>query len=186
MEIALVVIVSYFIGSISFAVLISKMAGLGDITKHGSGNPGATNMARLGGKKLAALNLILDALKGTLAVYIGQQLGFPVIAFVAVVMGHCFTVFLKFKGGKGVATTIGALLLLNLHIGVTAIVIWVITFLVFRISSLAALLAINLTMLKVAIWYNMDPMIWGLIIVSLLITYKHKANIKRLINGTEK
>ncbi|PIR31931.1 MAG: acyl-phosphate glycerol 3-phosphate acyltransferase [Alphaproteobacteria bacterium CG11_big_fil_rev_8_21_14_0_20_44_7] len=185
MQILIITAISFLIGSIPFAIVISKLAGLGDITKFGSGNPGATNMVRFGGKKLAAATLILDALKGALAVWIASQFGLPALAFVAVIFGHCFSIFLKFKGGKGVATTFGALLVLNWVAGLAALGIWLCTFLIFRISSVAALTSINLMVIISGIfWY--EEFFWEMLAIAVLVTIRHHSNIRKLIKGEEK
>lgn len=164
--------------------MISKIAGLGDIRKFGSGNPGATNMARFGGKKLAAINLVLDALKGALAVWLGKCFGYEGVAFFAVVVGHCYSAFLGFKGGKGVATTLGGLIALSPIAGVMAVVIWLTVFALFRISSLSAIISLNLVAFASAVWWYRE-VFWFMLLVALLVTYRHKGNIKRLINGVE-
>ncbi len=179
------IIISYFLGSIPFAVIIARLSGIGDITKHGSGNPGATNMMRIGGKKLGAINFLLDFAKGTLAVKIGEYMGHEQSAFVAVVVGHCFSIFLRGKGGKGVATTLGGLFGLNPAAGALAIGIWVAMFVAFRISSLSALSAFSITTIAAAIFWC-SQVFWAMLLVTLLVIYRHKANIKRLLNGSEK
>jgi len=132
-------LLAYLLGSIPFAVIVAKIAGIGDVTKFGSGNPGATNITRMGGKKLGAITLLLDGLKGFAAGYF-----FGIWGMVAAIMGHCFPVWLKFKGGKGVATTIGAYLAIEPIFGGVTIAIWLAMFLAFRISSLSALTALNI------------------------------------------
>lgn len=181
----LVILTSYILGSIPFAVIIAKISGIGDITKQGSGNPGATNMMRIAGKKLGALNFLLDFAKGTLAVKIGAHYGFADIAFVAVVMGHCFPIWLRFKGGKGVATFLGGLLGLNPITGLLAIGTWIVVFVVFRISSLSAMVMIFTTITASAIfWYH--EFFWAVLAVGLLVIIRHKSNILRLLSGSEK
>ena len=175
---------AYLIGSIPFAVIIARFAGIGDITKMGSGNPGATNMARQGGKKLGALTLLLDAIKGVIAVIIGKQLGFAAAAALFVVFGHCFSIFLKFRGGKGVATTLGALLSLYSLTGIIFAMFWLILFFAFRISSLAALIGIWLTAIA-AYFFWFGNLFFVTIFFALLLTIRHKSNIKKLIEGSE-
>jgi glycerol-3-phosphate acyltransferase PlsY len=181
----IVILTSYLLGSIPFAVIIARISGIGDITKHGSGNPGATNMLRLGGKKLGAINFLLDFAKGTLAVKIGEYLGHEQSAFVAVVVGHCFSIFLRGKGGKGVATTLGGLFGLNPVAGALAIGVWVAVFAAFRISSLSAISAFSITTIAAAIFWC-SQVFWAMLPVTVLVIYRHKANIKRLLDGSEK
>ena len=151
----------------------------------GSGNPGATNMLRVAGKKLGAINFALDFLKGFIAVKIGAHCGYANVALIAAVVGHCFPIFLRFKGGKGVATMLGGLLALNPITGFLAIGVWLTTFVAFRISSLSALVAIVVTVAaSMVYWYN--DFFWAVFAVGILVVYRHKANIKRLLNGEEK
>ena len=169
-------IVSYLIGSIPFAVLVSRFFKLGDITKFGSGNPGATNMVRLGGKKLGVLTFALDAAKGAVAVALFSSQ----IAFLAVILGHCFSVFLKFKGGKGVATFLGALLIFNFYAAILCAAIWCVVFLLFRISAVSALSAINIT--AIVSGFLWPESFVGLAAAAILISYRHKQNITDLLS----
>ena len=179
------IIVCYLIGSIPFAVIIAKIAGIGDITKMGSGNPGATNMLRVAGKKLGAINFLLDFAKGFLAVKFGEHFGYENAALLAVVVGHCFSVFLHGRGGKGVATTLGGLLGLNPLTGFLAIGVWLTVFVAFRISSLSALVTMSATIIaSMVYWY--DDFFWAVFVVGALVIYRHKANIQRLLSGSEK
>lgn len=173
-------LVAYLLGSMPFAVIIAKIAGIGDVTKFGSGNPGATNITRMGGKKLGAITLILDGLKGFIAGYF-----FGVWGGLAAIIGHCFPIWLKFKGGKGVATAIGAYLAINPLFGGVTISIWLIMFALFRISSLSALTALNLVP-YFALFYLHDKTL-GFVSLALgvFIAWRHKSNIKKLIEGTE-
>ncbi len=184
MDAVIVAIVSYLIGSIPFAVIISYIFKLGDIRKFGSGNPGATNMLRFGGKKPAAATLLLDAGKGALAVWLAVKFDAGNIGFLAVIIGHCFSLFLRFKGGKGVATTLGGLLMLNTVAGVVCVGLWIAVYLLSRISSAAALVSINLTALASLFFW---PWIsYVMLPVAGLITFRHKSNIRKLLEGTEK
>ena len=179
-----VAVIAYIIGCVPFALIVGYAGGIGDIRNLGSGNPGATNMARQGGKKLGAITLVLDAGKGAIAVYIGRKLGWPVVAALFVVLGHCFSLFLKFKGGKGVATTLGALLVLQPVIGLTYLGIWLLVFIIYRISSLSAMIGIWTTALaSLFLWYGTITLL--LYFLAILITWRHKSNIKKLLAGTE-
>ena len=172
-------VISYLLGSVPFAVIVARLGGIGDITKQGSGNPGATNMARVGGKKLGAITLLLDALKGFVAAYF-----FGIWGAVAAIIGHCFPIFLKFKGGKGVATTLGAYLALSPLFGGFTILLWLLVFAMFRISSVAALAALNIVPF-IALYY-FDQLTYALITaIGLLVTWRHNSNIKKLLEGTE-
>ena len=182
-------IASYLIGSISSAVIICKALGLPDPRTQGSKNPGATNVLRVGGKKIAAFVLIFDGLKGAAPVFIGDYYGFGLIALTLTVLcaflGHIFPVFFRFKGGKGVATYLGGLIAINLLAGLIFSIIWLLVAKVLKISSLAALIA---TALSPFYFYLItgdlkSTTIIGLI--SLLIFYTHRDNIKRLINKDE-
>ena len=182
-------IASYLIGSISSAVIICKALGLPDPRTQGSKNPGATNVLRLGGKKIAAFVLIFDGLKGAAPVFIGDYYGFGLIALtltaLCTFLGHIFPVFFRFRGGKGVATYLGGLIAINLLVGLIFSLIWLLVAKVLKISSLAALIA---TALSPFYFYLItgdlrSTAIIGLI--SLLIFYTHRDNIKRLINKDE-
>jgi len=182
-------IASYLIGSISSAVIICKALGLPDPRTQGSKNPGATNVLRLGGKKIAAFVLIFDGLKGAVPVFIGDYYGFGLIALtltaLCTFLGHIFPVFFRFRGGKGVATYLGGLIAINLLVGLIFSLIWLLVAKVLKISSLAALIA---TALSPFYFYLItgdlrSTAIIGLI--SLLIFYTHRDNIKRLINKDE-
>ena len=182
-------IVSYLIGSISSAIIISKALGLPDPRTQGSKNPGATNVLRVGGKNLAAFVLILDAFKGAVPVYIVSYYGFGLTALtftiLFAVLGHIFPVFFRFRGGKGVATYLGGLITINFLAGLIFSLIWLLVAKVLKISSLAALIA---TALSPFYFYLITgEMVSTLIIglISLLIFYTHRDNIKRLINKEE-
>lgn len=181
-------IFGYLIGSIPFGLVLTKLAGLGDIRAIGSGNIGATNVLRTGSKKLAALTLLLDGGKGAAAVLLAAVIGSDEAAMVAglsAIIGHCFPLWLKFRGGKGVATTLGMLLALAPWTGLGACVIWLGTALLFRYSSLAALIAI-LAAPPLSHFIYADPNLTGTCaILTLLIWFKHRANIRRLIKGEE-
>ena len=192
-------IIAYLVGSIPFGLLLTKMAGHGDVREIGSGNIGATNVLRTGSKKLAALTLLLDAGKAALA----SQLYYWLLLSLAssddiiifhidkaitlglfAIIGHCFPVWLKFKGGKGVATALGVLLAAVPYAGLIAAIAWIISAFAFRISSLAALIASTVAPIATFFIYGQDPAIICAII-TLLVWIRHKDNIKRIIAGTE-
>ena len=182
-------IASYFIGSISSAVIICKILGLPDPRTQGSKNPGATNVLRLGGKKIAAFVLTFDGLKGAVPVFIGVYYGFGLTALtltaLCAFLGHVYPVFFRFRGGKGVATYIGGLIAINLLAGLIFSVIWLLVAKVLKTSSLAALIATALS--PFYFYFITGDMGSTLIIgvISLLIFYTHRDNIKRLINKEE-
>lgn len=176
----------YLIGSIPFGLVITKLAGLGDIRDIGSGNIGATNVLRTGRKDLALATLLLDSGKGAIAVLIASHWGLQAEMGAALgsVLGHLFPVWLKFKGGKGVATTLGVLLAFVPLAGLTACVTWAITAAITRISSLSALMAMLIAPFATAYFYT-PKWSWLVGTIAILVWYKHKENIKRILNGTE-
>lgn len=193
LELTLLSLAAYLLGSISFAIVIAKVYGLPDPRSHGSGNPGATNMLRTGRKSAAALTLLGDALKGYVAVWLAQwataQYGLPgyapYLAALAAFLGHLFPVFFGFKGGKGVATAVGVLLALDARLGGLCILTWGAVFAVTRISSLSALVAATLAPLF-GWWLIGGGMETGiLILLSLLILARHHSNIRKLLSGKE-
>lgn len=177
----------YLCGSIPFGLILTRMAGLGDVRKIGSGNIGATNVLRTGNKKLAAATLLADALKGTAAVVAARQvLGMEaaLLAGLGAFLGHLYPVWLKFKGGKGVATYLGVLLGLAPLIVIVFAVVWLGMAKVFRYSSLAALTAA--VVVPIALYLYGRPEVASLFVVMSLITIlKHHENIGRLLSGTE-
>lgn len=177
----------YLLGSIPFGLVIAKMAGLGDIRNIGSGNIGATNALRTGKKWVALLTLIGDVGKGVAAVLLARAVLHPevgVLAGVAAFLGHLYPVWLGFKGGKGVATYLGIAAAVLLPVGIGASLVWLVTFLLFRFSSLASLNAALLAPIFAA-GMGQGRLVAPLAILSALIFWRHKANIKRLANGTE-
>jgi len=193
MFIVFFIVPAYLIGSLSFAVIISRLFGLPDPRKHGSGNPGATNMLRTGRKSAAALTLIGDMAKGWLAVflarYFGNQYGIEITATysaaVAVFLGHLYPIFFGFKGGKGVATALGILFAISPWLGLTTLVSWLIVFAFTRTSSLAALTAATLApILGMYLIGGALPVV-ALCIISALIFWRHRTNIRRLLAGEE-
>lgn len=185
MTIVLAALLGYLLGSVPFGLVITKAAGLGDIRAIGSGNIGATNVLRTGRKDLALATLVLDGGKGAIAVLIAYALDWPPeIAGAAAFLGHCFPVWLKFNGGKGVATFLGTILALWFPAGLFACAIWLIIAFAFRFSSLGALVAAAATPL---VLFSMDKPSYAIAaaFMAALIVFRHKANIKRLIEGTE-
>jgi len=185
---ALCALVAYLMGSIPFGLVLTRLAGQGDIRKIGSGSIGATNVLRTGNKSLAAATLLLDAGKGAAAVLIGQSLGgpdFAVIAAFMVIVGHLFSVWLRFHGGKGIATGLGVMLALSWPAGLIALVVWVILAAVVRISSLASM--ISAASAPIALWFVTHDMqfVQTAGLIALLIIVKHHSNILRLIKGEE-
>lgn len=187
------VIAAYVIGSISFAVLMSKAFHLPDPRSYGSHNPGATNVLRSGKKMAAALTLFGDAAKGWLAVNLTLHFAphdenyLPLIAMVAlaVFIGHLFPIFLRFKGGKGVATALGVLLALNVWLGLAALITWIVVALIFRLSSLAALLAALAAPVYALLLSLPREFLIAALVMSLLLIWRHKSNIQNLLAGKE-
>ncbi len=179
----------YLLGSVSSAVLVSKLLGLPDPRQSGSGNPGATNVLRLGNKLAAALTLLGDVLKGVLPVLIAKYLDAETtgvaLAGLGAFLGHLFPVFFGFAGGKGVATSLGIFLALNPLIAGSQVVLWALMALVFRYSSLAALVTALATPILLS-WQMDDPVLTGFgIILAALLVFRHRANIVRLAQGNE-
>jgi acyl phosphate:glycerol-3-phosphate acyltransferase len=181
--------VAYFIGSISSAIIICRLMGLPDPREQGSGNPGATNVMRIGGKKAAAITLLGDLLKGLIPVYIAKLLGVSVellvIIGLAAFMGHLYPVFFNFKGGKGVATSIGVLLGFSWWLGLAFVGTWLLIYKVGKISSVSALCASVLS--PVYAWFiSGNIVIVGVsAVMMVLLLWRHKRNIQRLLNGEE-
>jgi len=187
----LVVIGGYLLGSIPFGLVLTRLAGLGDIRSIGSGNIGATNVLRTGRKALAAVTVILDGGKGWLAVYVvGRDWGFVegldagLFAGFAAVIGHNFPIWLKFRGGKAVATTLGVLLAAYFPAGVAACAVWLVTAAVFRYSSLAGMVGLAAPPVY-AFWAGAYPVMITAVALALLSVFRHRANIERLIRGEE-
>jgi glycerol-3-phosphate acyltransferase PlsY len=184
----LVAVFGYLLGSIPFGLVLTRAAGLGDIRAIGSGNIGATNVLRTGNKKLAAATLLLDGAKGAVAVLIARALAGEDAALIAglfSILGHVFPLWLKFKGGKGVATTLGILLALSPLVGALACATWLVMAFAFRYSSLSALTALALSPAYVFfLEHNLKAAII-FALVALLVFYTHRSNIQRLIKGEE-
>lgn len=180
---------AYLMGSLSTAVIVSKLSGLPDPREQGSKNPGATNVLRLGGKKAAALTLAGDALKGLIPLLLAHYLAAPpdVLAAVglAAFLGHLFPVFFGFKGGKGVATALGVLSGFSGWVGLAVLATWILTAYLFRFSSLAALVAAILS--PVYVWFLLhSPVLTGAALsMALLLVSRHRSNIERLLKGEE-
>jgi len=187
------VIAAYLLGSISFAVVTSKAFGIADPRTYGSGNPGATNVLRSGKKAAAALTLFGDAAKGWLAVFVAikfaphDQSGLLLVALVAlaVFLGHVFPVFLKFQGGKGVATALGILLALSVWLGLAVLATWLFMAVVFRYSSLSALVAAIAAPIYAMLFQLRIELVIATAIMSLLLLWRHKSNIQNLMSGKE-
>jgi glycerol-3-phosphate acyltransferase PlsY len=184
---------AYLLGSLSFAVIVSRFMGLADPRSYGSKNPGATNVLRSGNRTAAAMTLLFDALKGTLAVLIAQalapRLGFAetTIAFVglAAFLGHLWPVFFHFKGGKGVATALGVLLGLNPLLALATLATWLIIAYFFRYSSLAAIVAALFAPFYELLIWGPSPAALAVAVMGLLLVWRHSGNIKKLLAGTE-
>ena len=184
-----VILAAYLLGSVPFAMISSKLFGLADPRTYGSGNPGATNVLRSGNKKAALFTLLGDALKGWVAVFAAQQAGLSdaLIGLVAlaVFFGHLFPVFLKFKGGKGVATAAGVLLALDPILGLMVLGTWLLVAYVSRYSSLAALVAAATAPLYSALMHGTDGQFAVVGVIALALIIKHWQNLQRLMAGQE-
>ena len=181
-------IAAYLLGSVPFGLIFTKISGRGDIRGIGSGNIGATNVLRTGSRKLAGLTLIFDAGKGSVAVAVAGHFAGSQMAAVAgllVVAGHCFPIWLKFVGGKGVATSLAVFATLDLRLGGLFILVWIVTALLSRFSSLAALCAV--LAVTTGSFFLLDDVVTQIIILALsaLVWTRHHTNIGRLLNGTE-
>jgi glycerol-3-phosphate acyltransferase PlsY len=186
-------LVAYLIGSLSFAVLVSRAMGLSDPRSYGSGNPGATNVLRSGNKGAALLTLLLDALKGYLPVWAVAVYGSPfglgegtaAMVGVAAFLGHLWPVFFGFKGGKGVATAGGVLMGLNPWLGIATLCTWLIIAYFFRYSSLAAIASAAFAPFYQLLIWGSGPIAIATGVMGLLLVWRHGANIQKLLNGTE-
>ncbi|MBA8770518.1 glycerol-3-phosphate acyltransferase [Wolbachia pipientis] len=186
MERYVILTLSYILGSIPFSLIITRIKGI-NLREVGSGNIGATNVARTGNKSLAALALLLDSFKGFIAVYIAQQFFDDnlciYISAILAVLGHMFPIWLKFSGGKGVATTLGILIAFNIDITLVFVIIWIIVFLAFRYSSLASLSATS-TAVAWSFFFQRNLFL-TLLIIGVLVFLKHHRNIVNLLQGKE-
>jgi len=186
-------IAAYLLGSISFAVVMSRAFGLNDPRTYGSKNPGATNVLRSGSKKAAIATLIGDAAKGWLAVWLAVQFGSQfgidddgvALVAIAVFLGHLWPVFFRFVGGKGVATALGVLLGINPWLGLATLATWLIIAYAFRYSSLAALIAAIFAPLYYGLLFGVDSILFSVIVMSGLLIWRHAGNIGNLMAGKE-
>jgi len=187
------IVIAYLIGSLSFAVLVSKAFGLPDPHSYGSGNPGATNVLRTGNRLAALLTLAGDAAKGSLAVFLADRFawrfgvddtGIAAVAL-AVFAGHLFPVFFRFKGGKGVATAAGILFALDWRVGLGTLGTWLVIALFFRYSSLAALVAAAFAPFAAALVLGVNAYAAAVLAISALLVWRHRENIGKLVAGTE-
>jgi len=186
----IVLVAAYLIGSLSSAIILCKIAGLPDPRSQGSGNPGATNVLRFGGKKLAATVLIIDVVKGVLPVVIARYLDLDITwlaatAFAAF-LGHLYPVFFGFKGGKGVATALGGFLALSPELAGIILFSWFIIFLVSRISSLSAIIASALAPVYSLWLIDSVNARWIILVMAIMLLLRHRGNIQRLLAGEEK
>ena len=187
------VAVAYLIGSVSFAVVVSRLMGLADPRTYGSGNPGATNVLRSGSKAAALLTLLGDALKGVVAVLLARHLGAEMgwgettvmLAGLAAFIGHLYPLFHRFKGGKGVATAAGVLLAVDPLVGAATSLTWLLIAFFFRYSSLAALVAALFAPLWQFFVHGASSRVLAIAVISVLLVWRHRANIAKLLAGTE-
>ena len=180
-------VMGYLLGSIASGMILARVMNLGDLRSIGSGNIGATNVLRTGNKLAAALTLLFDGAKGAVAVLIARQIGgedAAQIAGLAAFIGHCYPVWLGFKGGKGVATFLGLWLALAWPVGLACCAIWLLTALITRISSLSALVAAASAMVWAIVFDRSETLLLGALVVALVF-WRHRSNIARLMNGTE-
>ena len=186
MDIFIIVSYSYLLGSIPFGLIYSKIAGLGDVRNIGSGNIGATNVLRTGNKQVAAYTLLSDIAKGSIAVLITNKFFSEhiLLSFLIVYLGHIFPIWLKFKGGKGVATFIGGILIINYVLCLVFLITWAVVAKVFKISSLSAIAGFIVTLLTAFVLYdqNLSLLMFFFTVFSI---YTHRDNIKRIVSGKE-
>ena len=187
MQTAAVIVAAYLLGSISFGIVVSRLAGLPDPRTYGSKNPGATNVLRTGKRAMAALTLVGDAAKGFVAVWIALVLAPWAAAYagVAAFLGHLYPVFHRFQGGKGVATAAGVLLGLDAWLGLGTIITWIVIAAFFRYSSLASLVAALFAVFYSFWLFGLAPVTAAVAFIAGLLVWRHRANIGRLVAGTE-
>jgi glycerol-3-phosphate acyltransferase PlsY len=188
----LLVLGAYLIGSISFAVVVSRFMGLPDPHSYGSGNPGATNVLRSGSKKAALLTLLGDAMKGATALWAAHAIagfawspGMAGAVALAAFVGHLYPVYFRFKGGKGVATAAGILFALDWRLGLTILGVWLTVAVVSRYSSLAAIAAATLAPVAAWWWTGAGHVTAAVLVMALLLVMRHASNIHKLLNGSE-
>ncbi|OYU27994.1 MAG: glycerol-3-phosphate acyltransferase [Burkholderiales bacterium PBB2] len=189
----LAALVGYLVGSLSFAVIVSRAMGLSDPRSYGSGNPGATNVLRSGNKAAAILTLVFDALKGYVPVLLVLQFGArfglgegtAALVGLAAFLGHLWPVFFRFEGGKGVATAAGVILALNPVLGAATLLTWLAIAYFTRYSSLAAIVSAAFAPIYEMFGWGTGPNVGVLVLMGLLLVWRHSANIKKLMNGTE-
>lgn len=193
MVLLITVIAAYLLGSVSFAVVVSRAYRLPDPREYGSGNPGATNVLRSGRKSAAALTLLGDSAKGWLAVFCAQQWSGDgrevamAFAALAVILGHMYPLFHGFKGGKGVATALGVLLGLNWVLALGTMATWITIAVFFRYSSLAALVSAVFSVFFTLILFNAGhPFLWSVAVIAALLVWRHRSNIRNLLSGKER
>lgn len=193
MVLLIIVIAAYLLGSVSFAVVVSRAFRLPDPREYGSGNPGATNVLRSGRKSAAALTLLGDSAKGWIAVFCARQWGGDgpdlamALAALAVILGHMYPLFHGFKGGKGVATALGVLLGLNWILALGTLTTWITIAVFFRYSSLAALVSAVFSVFFAAILFNpAHPFVWSVAMIAALLIWRHRSNIRNLLAGKER
>ncbi len=193
MNTALLAVAAYLIGSVSFAVIVSRAFGLPDPRTYGSGNPGATNVLRSGRKSAAVITLLGDAFKGWIAVWLAARFASPVdaeltmaLAALLAVIGHMVPVFHRFQGGKGVATALGVLFGIHVYIALGAVSTWIIMVAFFRMSSLASITAAAFAPFATWMFYGFShPFFASVVVMAILLIYRHHANIKKILAGTE-
>jgi glycerol-3-phosphate acyltransferase PlsY len=182
-------LIAYLFGSLNSAIVLCKLAGLPDPRSQGSGNPGATNVLRFGGKKLAATVLFFDVLKGVLPVVMAHALGLEMVwvaaTALAAFVGHLFPLFFQFRGGKGVATALGGFLALSPALAAAGLLTWLLVFAISRISSLSALMAAALTPVYSLWLIDSIGARWLILAVAMMLIARHHTNIRRLISGDE-
>jgi len=188
-----VVLLAYLLGSLSFAVIVSRAMRLDDPRSYGSGNPGATNVLRSGNKVAAILTLLLDAVKGVVAVliarFLAERLGYGdgvvALAGLASFLGHLYPIFFRFQGGKGVATAAGVLLALNWTVGLACLGTWLLVAVATRYSSLAALVTALVAPVYFHFMHGDSQVVGAVAVMSVLLIWRHRSNITKLLNGTE-
>jgi len=193
LDLLITVLAAYLLGSVSFAVVVSRFYRLPDPREYGSGNPGATNVLRSGRKSAAALTLLGDSAKGWVAVFFAQQWNADgrelamALAAAAVILGHMYPLFHRFKGGKGVATALGVLLGLNWILALGTLTTWITIALFFRYSSLAALVSAAFSVFFAVILFNpAHPFVWSVALIAALLVWRHRSNIANLLAGRER